>query len=280
MNLELLPFTVAEIHHRELSGLIPRLALAKNLENFISTSLHEINLNKSLDKEIDRYLGWGGLPGLFFIRSKKLRDQKMKDQLETILDRDLRLVYPTTLSFTQLVDYVEQLSANEGKKLNLAQLRTVTGIAESTQKKILYSLEAVFMIRRLPIQSGVKGFVIYFEDQAEALYLSPQKDLLTQLEGLIYRHLRAVFSYRIGQQCHFFHYSTRGGARVPVCLEYKDNILGFVPILDEELTASHKAMARSFLRTFNNSKIVFLRRKARPQALDSRICLLPMSAIL
>jgi predicted AAA+ superfamily ATPase len=52
------------------------------------------------DKAVERYLRDGGLPGLFALREKSLFNQKIATQLETILERELRLLVNTSLSFS------------------------------------------------------------------------------------------------------------------------------------------------------------------------------------
>jgi predicted AAA+ superfamily ATPase len=43
------------------------------------------------------------------------------------------------------------------------------------------------------LDAGEKGRVVYFEDQAEALYLDKRKSQQTQMEGFLYRQIRQEF---------------------------------------------------------------------------------------
>lgn len=275
VNLELLPFTISEIHHMERPQSIKNILESSNLERSVEFLKGEISLRKKLDKEIDLYLIYGGLPGVFFVRDKTLREARIADQLVTMLDRDLRLVYPTTIPYSQLFDYVQYLAQNEGGVLRYSDIQKEVGLSSATQKKLLYALEAIFLIRIIPIDAGEKGHIVYFEDQAESLYLDKVKSQQIQMEGFIYRQIRQEFYYELGKSFRFFHYSTRGGARVPIAVESEGSTIGFIPVFEEKPTRSQMATADSFLKTFNRSKIIFLKRGLHAEVLSSRAAILP-----
>ncbi len=61
-------------------------------------------------------------------------------------------------------------------------------------KKLIAALEALFLIRALKIEGGKKGFIFYFEDQAESQYLSAGKlDTSFYYSGFLFRNIRAEF---------------------------------------------------------------------------------------
>ena len=219
MNLELLPMTLSELASHELPDLLHRF-LKK--ETF-SRSDFEIKLSlsefKKREKLIELYLMQGGLPGACFIRDPKLRAQKIIDQLETILNRDLREVQKTSLTLRELLGFVRTLAQNDGEILHYQELRRETGMTPLTQKRLLFALEAVFVIRPILLEGDYKGYCVYFEDQVEAFILSQNKiNREQQWIGLVYRNLREQAFYRIGQNIEFFQYRTRGGALVPVAV--------------------------------------------------------------
>lgn len=281
LNLELLPFTISEIHHRPLPESLHTLIQLKNIQNFPDQINLELKDKSNLRKDIESYLHSGGLPGVCFIRKEQTRQARISEQLATILDRDIRMVYPTTLPYSQILDFVKALAQEEGQIIKYSQLAKEIGITEVTQKKLLYALEAVFLIRLIPSNFGRKGHILYFEDQAEALYLS-QSLLPTdrQFESFCYRHVRAPFFYTLGDSFRFFHYQTRNGAKVPFAVETGKGTLGFIPIMTSTPSRSQIASANSFLKTFDNSKIVFLSHADNCEVLGSRSLILPVTAVI
>lgn len=179
-----------------------------------------------------------------------------------------------------MLEYVRLLSENEGQIIRYQHFKKVCGLAEQTQKKLLYALEAIFLIRLLPSEGGEKGFTLYFEDQAEALFLDKNKSEDTQLEALYYRNIRTQFNYTPGESFRFFHYSTRGGARVPFCIETKGLSIGFIPIKEKTPDRSQLATANSFLKTFEKSKVVFLTPGKNAQVISNRSIVLPRCAVI
>lgn len=275
VNFELLPFSISEIRHKENPNTIKQLLGANRLEQLEPILKRENTARKELDKEIDLYFEHGGLPGICFVRNKKMRETRIQEQLATLLDRHLRMIYPSVSSYGQILEFVSALSQFEGQKIVHTKLKEISGLVPATQKRILYALEGIFLIRLLPIRGNEKGYAVFFEDQAEAIFLDRTKSLQTQLEGLLYRNLRVQLNYDLSNHHQFFIYSTRGGARVPIAVEVNSSVLGFIPIEGEKPSRSEVASADSFLKSFMNSKIVYVGRKVNPSILSSRTILLP-----
>ena len=174
---------------------------------------------------VEQYVFNGGLPGTCFARDPSLRKAKIKDQLATIIDRDLRLIYETKVPFIQIIDYLRLLAINEGQPLNYSKFQRSCGLREEVQKNLLYALEAVFVLRQIPIEGRRSQPLIYFEDQAEMAYLSDSSFSQSQkMEGLIYRNVRAQFSYSLGQNIRYFQYLTRGKARIPFAVQSQEGV--------------------------------------------------------
>jgi len=281
INFELLPFTVSEILHLPL----PTIALQALKSSDLAVTIENFHLGTKdrlkIEKEIKLYLIRGGLPSLFFVRDSKLRSIKLNDQLITLLDRDLRLIHPTSLSLTQLFDFARELSRIEGQPINYAALEKKIQISEATQKKILYAMESIFLIRFLPIEGGKKGHVLYFEDQAEDVFLSyGKKDTHRSMEGLLFRNVRAQFHYQLGEQYRYFHFLTKNGGRVAFCVEGTSGVLGFSLLSEDHPTRSEMAAAKSFLAKYLNSKIIFVSPSLRFQLIDERIVILPLYCLV
>jgi predicted AAA+ superfamily ATPase len=281
VNHELLPFTIGELNSFDVSDFLVQMISASNLDRFLEERAHELNSKKKLAKDVSVYFERGGLPGVCFIRNEKNRQLRILQQLETILDRDIRLVYPTNLPYSQILDFVTELSKIQGEPIHFSRLKKSTGITEITQKKLLNALEGVFLIRRIPYREGIKGHTLFLEDQAESHTLS-QRSLSEnkQFDGLCYRNLRSQFFYHEGENFRFFAYETRNNARVPIAVEGNSGILGFIPFLEESPSRSQLLSANSFLKTFSNSKMVFISKSSHAKILSARSVILPVTAIL
>jgi predicted AAA+ superfamily ATPase len=280
VNLELLPLSLSELYRFEKPRSIIQLLNTVHLHQIISQLNSELSLRKQLDKEIPLFLKTGGLPGICFVRESAIRSRKFTDQLNTILDRDLRFVYPTTILYTQLLTLTKVLSSKEGQIINYAELSQEVEIGVKTVKKLLSALESIFMLRLIPCVRGEKGFICYFEDQGESLFLDPEKKINVQLEGLIFRSIRQELFYQFGMSYCFFHYSTRGGARIPISVESNGSILGFLLVDDIHPTKAVYASANSFLKTFSNSKILLVSRNNKIELINERILHLPFCMLV
>lgn len=286
INHELLPFTVSELIHAPLSELCLKLISTRITSDETLNTILPDHLDTSLRVEVDKYLIRGGLPSLCFVRDIQLRQRKIMDQLNTILDRDVRLIYPTTISYNQLLDFLQELALLEGLPIQFTDIQKKVKLSDTTQKKLIYALESVFLIRRLPIRGGLKNFTIRLEDQGESHFLrSNEKSSNTSLiewEGLLYRHIRSQFTYKLGIKFDCFHYQTRGGARVPIAVETNEGVMGFIPIQESKPNRSELASAASFFSAIPNSKIIYcpLDFKTKSKVLNERTYIIPLKYFL
>lgn len=277
INFELIPITISEMAHEPL----PRTLIPFFSKNSIDSIIQIINSKKNKidlsSKEYKYYFNHGGLPGICFIQNQKLRELKLKEQLATILERDIRQVYPTTLPNSQILDFLQYVAKMQGKRFNYSEARKSTGITIQTQKKLLYALEAIFLIRRLKVEGSYSAEVYYLEDQAESLQLS--QNTLSEFEyfeQLIYRNLRAQLFYNIGMTYKEFHFETRGGSRIPYAIECDGYHLGILPIEEEIPSRSEKSAAASFLKVYNNSRVLYLHRGRQLLKIDEKSIAAPV----
>jgi predicted AAA+ superfamily ATPase len=280
MNLELLPMTLSELAEKELPD---SLRILMGRKNFLPSEFaHTLTSSefKKRKKTIDLYLQNGGLPGTCFIRDQKLRAQKVLDQLETILNRDLREVQKTSLVLRDILSFIRELAKQEGEIIHYQDMRRKIRMTPLTQKRLTFALEAVFIIRPIPIEGDYQGHCLFFEDQAEALVLS-QNAIREEQQwtGLVYRNLREQAFYRSGENMEFFQFRTRGGSFVPLAIRSPDSILGVIPILGEP-TRSERASAQSFLKKYINAKVLFVTRLNHGQFLDDRTALISAAQLL
>ncbi len=279
--LELLPFSISELDGDPLPSQIQKLLVAKKFTAIESAySAHASTLNKK-NAAINTYLIKGGLPGVCFIREEKLRKNQILDQLQTILDRDIRQVYPTSLSYQQIFEYVQALASLQGEPLRLKELQRITEINPITQRKLLYALEAVFIIRRIPIEGGRKGFTILFEDQAESHALAGSSlSLEKQWSQLLFRNARVEFFYRLNKDIEFFQYRSLGGVTIPLALRHEDRTLGFIPIESSQPSRAHILAAQSFLKTYSDSKVVFFHFEKKIHVVSDRLISMPIALLV
>lgn len=216
------------------------------------------------------------------MRNERIRSERLRDQLLLILDRDLRMVYPSSVPYVQILDFVRQLSQQEGEPFQSTTLRGLTGLAEATQKKLLQALEAVFLVRLLSIEGDRKGVCVYFEDQAEHLSVHEEKpDPQKAFEGLIYRNLRASFFYEVGLDFRFFQFRARPDVRIPFAVKTKDGCLGVLPVLGDAPTRKDRRMAHRFLQRYSPATVLVVTRDhAATHVLEPRILQIPAERLL
>jgi len=227
--LELLPLTLSELDGDPLSNKLEFLFENMDPERLLEHFSEPIGLIRNQTKKVETYRTHGGLPGVCFIRKESLRNAKILDQLRTILDRDLRQIHPTSLSFDALFAYLSELALQEGAPYRYQAYKDKLGINPLTQQKLLYALESIFLIRRLPIEGDSKSFIVLLEDQAESHYLSEGRlSEGTQLTGMLYRNLRAEVFYRIGSQIAAFQFRNRSGSYIPLVFRKEQSFVGFL----------------------------------------------------
>jgi predicted AAA+ superfamily ATPase len=280
-NLELLPFSLSESHSLPLPKVLIDLQIltASRILSIVSKNPAEIP-----EKEFDRYLESGGLPGICFQREASVRLTYFESQLETLLDRDLRLVQATTVPFANLKGLLTLMAQNQGQPTDYAELARSSQISVITLKRLVSSFEAIFLIRRLLSAGGTKAPVFFLEDQGLASYLLKSEPtsispLYNVLRGL-YGNILPQFHYRPELQALAYQYRTRGGAVVPLAFKTIHGHLGIIPSLTDEPSPAALGSARSFLEKQARSKVAIISRNGKPRAWSDRLISLPLSAVL
>jgi len=286
-SLELLPFCLTEILGLPRARLVLKLIQESRLSPLLEGELASQELKRRTGA-IDDYLACGGMPGLFALRNPRLRAEKLRDQVDLILSRDLQLVHSTTLPAMQISEFVRELSQGELMPLRPSTLRKLTRVTEITQKKLLEALEAVFMVRPLPIEGYRRGISVIFEDQLERTYLLQEKtDPELAFEALVWRNMRASFNYETGLHWETFQFLEKAGRRrVPFAFRTSEGSLAVLPILDSTPSLETLRSAREFLARYNRSLALIVTRgqagtgQAGTEIMDSRILKVPAERIL
>jgi predicted AAA+ superfamily ATPase len=275
INWELLPMDLSEAHSTPLPEAIPKLIQSKKFDYplkaapYYSQRSYELALNQ------------GGLPGIFAVRDSTIRRQRFETQIETLLERDLRLLVQTTLDYRTLKNLLVLLASNQGLPLDLASLARASRISVPALRKIIHSLEAMFVIRLIETEGSRRHPVIFFEDQGEATYLAGDRpDILFRMTRFLFSFIRQQWVYRPNIEAKLFQYRNRGGAFVPLALHTKHGELGFIPMLDETPGKHEMASAHSFLNSYKNGKCLFIHHGQLDRSLGSKLRIIPISFLV
>lgn len=281
VQVELLPLTLSEILETGRSDALVRMIQSERFQEGGFPEDRPTWARKAA--AIEKYLQAGGLPGVCFLRDDKQRALRLEDQLLTILDRDLRLVRKITLSLTDLRGLVGALSDAQGTPLDYTALRKQTGISTPTIKKIISALEAVFLIRLLPIEgTSSRGTSVLFEDLAERVHVCTREVSASErFAHLCFHEARSQFQYHQGLSWSASHYRTRGGARIPFVFKAKQGELGLLPLDSPDDISLHSGSIRSFFAHFSRGKILALHPGAKPpRILNERVASAPLAMII
>lgn len=281
LTLELYPLVLSELTQKPLPDILPQLLNARIFDTNTLSWFPRLAEQRQTSKAFEVYLKQGGLPGLCFLRSDRLRAESLQAIHSLILDRDLRLITETRLSHETLGEYLAHIASLGSNPYVFADVTRKIGISIPTQKSLLFALEAIFLIRRIRLE-GKKGFLLLMEDQFEEFALSAnQHPRETQILTAFYRNARAQFNYRLGLVNHWSSYWLNSGAHVPLVLHAEAKQLGFLALSGDTPTLSQSRSALRFLRQYPNGKIVYLNEiPGSAQLLDDRTMICSVGALL
>ena len=274
---ELFPLVLSELDQRPLPDFFVR---ALGQSGFSKHSFQSIPAKerKRRDSMIERYFTHGGLPGICFFREERLRKEQVTDLHRLILDRDLRMVHETRLSIETLLSFLRMIAGFNWSGHSYAAVQRELGLRPATQKALLYALESIFLVRRIPISGGSRGNVFLLEDQLEEklLTMSPLEPDF-EIQSFLYRNVRAQFHYRMGLSVSVESYWTRNNARVPLLFRSQGHALGVIGIDANEPSLSQIRSAESLLKRDLRSKVLVVSRKAQEAMVFSeRLALVPL----
>ncbi len=270
VGLELYPLVLTELLERKLPGTLPSIMKADTFDHALLQALPKPSRTEQATWE--KYLEQGGLPRLALTRDPRHRLDLLDSILKLILDRDLRMVIETHLSLETLLKFLRYIATQAWEPFNYSEAKRILGLNEVTQKKLLFGLESIFLVRRISIQ-GKRATTFLLEDQLEEFTLSNQTlSLSRQIYGALYRNLRAQLGYRSGTLFECFSYRLRSGAWVPLVFRANGKEIGFVVIEEETPNIGQMRSASRFLRDFPSGKVVFVRPQvSAPEIIEARI---------
>lgn len=277
VNLELLPLSVAESHEEALPGFLLKLIQGERLQEIEPVSISWL---RSMEKRFQEFLQNGGLPGICFFRATHVRSARFETQLETLLERDIRLLLNTQVPYRRLKALLSSLAMNQGFPLNLTDLAKFANVTPPTVRKLLQAMEAMFLIRSIATEKQNRP-VVFLEDQGMATYLSPEPwsrevDLVRGLFACILPQ----FLYRPETASVFYQYRTRGGAKVAIALRTSLGRIGILPVAHDEPTASSLASARSFVSDTPKTKAVIAHSGSKIIRVSENILAVPYQLLL
>jgi predicted AAA+ superfamily ATPase len=279
--LEMLPFSIAEIENEPLSEAVLNLFSHKEFSENSLRCLNSLKKSQKIKRHFDLYLSNGGLPGLCFIRSPELRRNALNDLHNLILSRDLRLVSDLKTPISTLKKWIAYLAKNAFEPYNAAEVKRIFGLAPQTQKKLLFALESIFLIRRIAMPLRKKETFLLEDQFEESVYAGSNLDKIRSYESAVYRNIRTQFGYRLDKNLQFESYLTRDEARVPLVLLGDDQTLGIIVTMGEKPTLSETRSGASFLGKYVSAKMIYLSaQEVSPKILNERSMLCSIYSVL
>jgi predicted AAA+ superfamily ATPase len=273
VNVEILPMTISEMSDRPLSLHLSRILKIDNpakLSEFAGVS------SRKRPDSFLHYLETGGLPGICFFRDETVRYARFEAHLDTLLNRDMRLVTATTLSSLQLRKLAAHLAETQGAPFELKAAATACQASTPTVKKILYAFEALFLIRPIPSEGTLSKISYFFEDQGLASYLSknPPRDQDKIMRG-VYANLRQELHYRPHPQNEVFSFRTHDGTDIPLAFKFEQGVVGVIASDERHPTLKAQASAKSFLKRFPKAKVVIACNASQADTRDFKTFVIP-----
>ncbi len=271
---ELIPMDHSEIHQIPLNDSLLQIQRSKTFPEFKRVSWAN-------EKTLLQYIRHGGLPGMFAVRDHSILHQKFETQIETLLERDLRLLIQTSVSLSSLRRLLVELAKAQGQILNLVQLSRISRISTPTLRKMLPAFEAMFLIRKIATRGGRRKDCVFFEDIGEAFFLHQDyQHWRSRGPEILYAVLRGQYAYRSELGAKFFRYETAGGALVPLAVESSIGTMGLVPIDGELPNASESKSSISFLKSYPKSKVIFISFESTSRIISHRSAVYPIYNLL
>jgi len=270
---ELLPMDLPEIHGQQVSDHLLKLSNSRTLDFDLGSRKKTFT-----SKDYYQYLKHGGLPGLFSIRNEVARLQKMELQIETLLERDLRMIVETKLNYDSLRRLIGELANRQLEPFEIYPLARATQISVPTLMGLMRAFEAMYLIRWIPsIGSSVKKSFI-FEDQGEASYLQTRPvSELHDFVRFLYANLRGQWFTQNRFKVQVAQMRIRSGQWIPWVLKgLGTRELAIIPVLDSEPSASAMGAASSFLKRHTQGRVLLVHQNpAVDRVIHPQIRLLP-----
>lgn len=277
INLELLPLSYAESHEEPLPSFLIRYLTGEHRIDDIKVRLSWLN---DVQKKFQFFLQTGGLPGICFFREAHIRASHFETHLETLLERDIRLLINTQLSYRQLKLLLSTIAISQGIPISFSALAKVIGTTTPTVRKVIQAMEGMFLIRLISTEKQNRP-VAFLEDQGMATYLITEK--LPQEADLnrgLFACILPQFLYRPETVSTFYQYRTRGGAKVSLAIKSHLGRVGILPVPSATPTSSAIASARSFIANSPQARAIIAHQGHEIRQISDSIVSLPFQLLI
>jgi predicted AAA+ superfamily ATPase len=276
VNHELLPLCMAELYDLEMTSLVElvRKPLA-TVQNFTKRRLKEISQSR-----VEEFLLKGGLPGICFFRKPEVREERFLAHLDTLLQRDLKLVFETTLPVEKLWKTLRYLAKTQGKPLSFSEASRESQISSPALQRLIPAFEALFLIRRVASIGDRKKDRFFLEDQGMASFLYREQEPERDQVRFLFSQLLAQVKYLHGGLASIQSFETRSGVHVPLVIETNGEKTALVPLASEAPDLKATAAAESFLRRYPKSRVALLTTGRDVALLNSQTWILPYRSVI
>jgi predicted AAA+ superfamily ATPase len=258
-HVEVLPFTISEAHGQPLPDFLKELTSVARQQD-LSRVVRKISVPGHSEQSHDRvrhFLQTGGLPGICFFRAQEVRADRLQSHLDTLLNRDLRLVQATSVPDASLRELLAFLAKNQGDPFELNKAVRFSQISAVTIKKLLDAYEALFLIRRVASTGDLTRPTYFLEDQGMASWLLRRDfEEPSDLVRALYANLRQELAYRPERNGRIVQFRTKHHVAIPLVFEAEGVRVGVLPVMDREVRARHIATASAFLKKHPHHKLV------------------------
>jgi predicted AAA+ superfamily ATPase len=282
INVTLHPMVLTELMQKRESKTISHLLQKgpSGIDKLFADNKIGTSVIRDAKKILNHYGETGGLPGVCFVRDSGLRSQKLSSQLETILDRDLRQIFPTTLSLAALTRVLTALAMKNGQPIEWSEISRSCRISVPTLRKLLSAFESLFLFTLLEAEGSEKKPALLFEDPGELNFLTEGR--LSHLDtwtSTVLTHVRTILDVPLAggakYPTRFSQYRTRGGAFVPLVARAGARALGVIPMVEENPDLHVLGSARSFLRVNPGASVVCIHPYDRTELVSQNILSIP-----
>jgi len=267
--IEVFPLTIAECHEKKSSSILGTLLqnTPLNWESFLKKK------TVFSQAQLDHYLACGGIPGICFKRDESNRLSQFENQLETLLARDIHMIYATQITYIKARLVLAELAKNQGLPMNMAHLSRIAQISKPTIKKLLLALEGIFLIRP-------HGNTYYLEDVGLAQYLNPNPQGIKSFGSwlqMLFHELRVQLAYNYRHHAFLEQYTTRVGSEIPFVIRHRNGtVLAFTLDLDSAPSSKNQKALTWFLKKNKNARGFILTFGKSAQQLSENIFSLPI----
>ncbi len=267
--IELLPMTLNESSQLEQRDILATLESSSKFANFVSKWKPGVWANF---QNIDHHLKVGGLPGICFKRDVALRNDLLEQHIDTLLSRDLQMLYQTKLSLPKLKMFLKECALMQGQDWSIEKTAKKIGTSAPTLKSVLLAFEGLFLIRMI-------GKKLYFEDSGIAHFLIPN-ELISPLHiyrSFVFRELFALLRYQYSRAIEIDEYTTRGGIDIPFIIQTENHRFAFT--VDTETYVSEKSLKSlgKYNKKFNHTKCIAFHRGPEAYESSTGIWCLPLT---